>query len=262
MARRKAVAASIASTIIFSSLIVSNFVVYSGAAVDFRLVSLATEERAYGAQSSLIAGISMLDLIDGAQELLASGHFECSNAASSVAQTLGSEVVRLDGGGLQSNATLSVAPDIDAVDDFAALRPFNGSVMGLTDLEAVALVQGSSPDGSVRYFDSVHHLLNLPLRLGAVTGHCLDAEVEFSAAVGSLGSQMCNSTALAEVAPQVLISAVDSAAADGVSLSISYFVTSTQPCTLRYWITAQQPAVMGPEGPFAFTEEESGYLEA
>jgi hypothetical protein len=262
MATRKAVAASLASALIFSSLIVSNFAIYSGAAENFRLVSLSTEERAYEAQATLIAGLSMLDLIDGAQQLLSSGHFGCSNATESVAQAIGSEVVRLDEGGLHSYATLSLAPDEDAADPFALLNRFNGSLRGMTDVEAAVLVQGTAPDGSVRYYDPAQHLLNLPLRLRSLTEHCVDAEAELSAALTGLGDRMCNSTALAELAPQVVAAVSESASADGFALSVSYFISSAQPCRLSYWIMAQQQSVRGPEGAFAFTEEESGYLEA
>lgn len=262
MATRKAVAASIASTIIFSSLIVSNFVVYLGSAENFRLVSLATEERAYSAQATLVTGLSMLDLIDGAQELLSSSHYGCSNATDAIARAIGSEVVSLDSGGLHSYATLSPAPDENSADDFALLQPFNGSKRGMTDLEAAVLVQGAAPDASVSYYDSAQHLLNLPLRLQSLTEHCVEAEAEFSAALSSLGSLMCNSTVLEGVAPQVAASLSESASADGLALSVSYFISSAQPCRVSYWITAQQQGIAGPEGVFTFTEEESGCLEA
>ena len=262
MATRKAVAASIASSIIFSSLLVSNFVVYSGAAENFRLVSLATEEQAFRVQAALATGISLLDLIDGAQNLLSSGSFACSNATDSVAQVLSSESVNIGAGSLRSHSTVTLAPDGNSTDDLAGLQPFNGSVDGMTNLEATTLAQGAAPDGSVSYYASEQHFLNIPLRLGSLTGQCLGAEAEFAAAVGGLGGNMCNSTVLPGAASAVAASVSRSAAADGFVVSVSYFVTSAQPCRVGYWISAQQQNIQGPEGAFTFTEEESGYLEA
>lgn len=261
MATRKAVAASIAATILFSSLIVSNFVIFSGSEENFRLVSLATEERAYHVQSVLISETSALDMLDGAQGLLSSGRFTCSNATDSVAHVIGSEVVHLGWGGLRADSTMTLSTGEPAKDNLTGLRPFNGSVWGMTDLGALITVQGNAPDGSVRYFRSEQHLLNIPLRLGALTERCLDAEADVSAALTRLGGQMCNSSSLAAV-ETLVASEARSAAAAGFSLSIDYFVISVQPCRVGYLVSAEQANVAGPEGTFAFTEDEYGSVEA
>ncbi len=261
MATRKGVAASIAATILFSSLIVSNFVIFSGSEEDFRLVSLATEERAFHVQSVLITETSALDMLDGAQRLLSSGHFTCSNATDSVAHVISSEVVHLSWGGLRADSTMTLSSGDPARDNLTGLHPFNGSVGGMTDLSAFIAVQGNAPDGSVRYFRSEQHLLNIPLRLGALTERCLDAESEVSAALASLGGQACNSSSLAGV-ETLVASEVESAAAAGFSLSIDYFVTSAQPCRVGYRISAEQANVAGPEGAFTFAEDEYGAVGA
>ena len=62
--------------------------------------------------------------------------------------------------------------------------------------------------------------------------------------------------------PAVVTAVEDSASAEGFAVSVSYFVNSVQPCQVSYWITAQQQGVQGPEGPFTFTEQTSGLVEA
>jgi hypothetical protein len=260
MATRKAVAASIAAAILFSSMIVSNYVIFSGADENFRLVSIATEAREFRVQATLITDVAVLDLLDGAQELLSSGHFYCSNASESVAKVIGSEEVLLDWGGLRANTTASLAPDEAVPDNLTGLHPFNGSVTGMTNLRAAALVQGMSPDGSVQYYRSEQHLLNIPLRLGSLTEHCLGAEAALSAALSGFEGRACNSSSVAAVVSQVASEVSESASADGFAVSVSYSIVSAQPCKVGYLIDAEQLGVQGPEGAFAFTEEESGYL--
>jgi len=90
----------------------------------------------------------------------------------------------------------------------------------------------------------------------------MNAESQVSSALGSLGDNACNSTALEGSLPAVITAVEDSASAEGFAVSVSYFVSSVQPCQVSYWITAQQQGVLGPEGPFTFTEQTSGLVEA
>ena len=262
MATRKAVAASIAAAILFSSLMVSNYVIFSGAAENFRLVSVATEEREYHVQAAIATDVAVLDLLDGAQALLSSNRFNCSGVTNLVSNLIGSEIVRFKWAGLAVTSTMSLASDGAYPDNLTALRPFNGSVTGMTNLRSTSLLEGGAPDGSVEYNRSEEHLLSIPLRLGSLTEHCLGAERDFSAAAVGLGGQMCNYSTLAVVESQVESEVSGSASADGFSVSVSYWVTSVQPCRVGYLVVAEQQGVPGPEGIFAFTEEESGYLGA
>jgi len=262
MATRKAVAASIAAAILFSSMMVTNYVVFSGAAENFRLVSLATEERDYHVQAVTATGIAVLDLLDGAQELLSASRFNCSGVAESVANLVGSEIVRFRWGGLAVSSTLSLAGDGDQPDNLTALHPFNGSVAGSTNLQSTTFVDGGAPDGSVEYNRSEVHLLNIPLRLESLTGQCLEAERDLTAAALGLGGEMCNYSSLSVAGSRVESEVAQAASANGFSVSVTYWITSVQPCTVGYHIEATQQGVSGPQGAFDFTEQESGYLGA
>lgn len=262
MASRRGIAGSIAAAIVFSSLLVSNFSVYAGAAQNFRLVSLSTEERAYLVQAKLATAASVFDLLEGAQEILSSSHFECSEAISAVAESVGSESVRLGQGGLAAYTVLSLAPDVTSADNLTSLRPFDGALAGTTNLAATVRVQGSAADGSIRYYRTEQHLLNLPLRIRPLTTDCLLAEARVAGALSGLGASMCNASALFAAMAPVTASLSSSASADGFALSVSYGITPGPHCGVDYWITAGQSGIRGPEGVFAFTEIESGSVEA
>ncbi len=262
MAARRAVAASIASAVIFSSILLSNYILYSGAQQNFWLVSVATEERASYDQSFLVKSVAVLDLLDGAQELLSSGSFACSNASATAYRMVSAEEVKIGWDGFRAGARLTAGPDATHADNLTALRPFSGSAAGWMNFEAMVYVEGGSADGMVNFSKGEGHLLNLPLRLQALTETCLSATTQISSALRAIGSMLCNASVLASTMESLGRPLEASAASAGFSISITYGVVSTQTCQVEYRVQVAQDSISGPEGSFTFSAAESGSLSA
>jgi len=262
MATRRAVAASIASAVLFSSLILSNFIIFSGAAQGFRYDSLAAEEETYFDRALVVRSLAVLDLLDGAQALISSNRFVCSSAAVAISLFLATERVDLASGGLSAASAISLAADATISDNLTTLRPFAGSVRGWTNMMTTSSVRGESPDGTVIYDKTEVHLLSLPLRLDALTADCLDAQSKLSSALSALGTNLCNSTILSEAVSSVSDAVSLSGNPDGFSVTIAYGIVSTKPCEVEFAVSARQSDIPGPAGTFGFTEEEVGHVWA
>lgn len=262
MGTRKGVGASIASAIIFSSLLLSNYVLFSAEQQNLRLASVASEERFAYDQALLVRSVAVLDLLVGAQRTLASETFTCSNASAAVYQLSAAEVVRVGWDGFRARAVLLAGPDSTIADNLTALQPFNGSVHGWLSFEALTSVEGASPDESVVFRKDEAHLVNIPLRLEALTEVCVGAALRVSLALAGAGTQLCNSSALALTMESIRPALALSAAAAGFSLSLDSRIITLTPCEVAYGVVVSQESVPGPEGPFTFSAEESGIVSS
>jgi len=261
MATKRAVGASLAAAAIFSSILLSNFVLVFGAQQNLLLVSRAAEERTLYDQAVVVESIALLDLLDGAQEILSSGHFTCTNAISSVFMALAAERKKIGWGGVDVSATLAPGSDTTLEERASSLKPFGGSMIGHTNLVALAELRGSSPDGVVRINATEPHLLHLPLRLRALVAVCLDAVSQVSTGLSRLGLGLCNATTVREVMNSVSEVVRESAATQGFSSTLTYGLSSLPPCSVRFTMATSQNSVVGPEGPFSFQVEETVLLQ-
>ncbi|MDV3293757.1 MAG: hypothetical protein LYZ70_05755 [Nitrososphaerales archaeon] len=262
MATRKGVGASIASAIIFSSLLVSNYVLFSAEQQNLQLASVASEERHAYDQALVVRSVAVLDLLVGAQRTLASRTFTCSNASAAVYRLLAAEVVRVGWDGFRARAVLLAGPDSTLADNLTSLQPFNGSVKGWSNFEALTSVEGASPDESVAYSKDEVHLVNIPLRLEALSEVCVEAAGVVSSALARAGAQLCNSTSLALTLESISPALTLYAESIGFFLSLDSTVIAQAPCRVAYGVVVSQGSVLGPEGPFTFVAQESGILSS
>jgi hypothetical protein len=262
MASRRAVAASVASVALFSSLILSNYIIFSGGVQGLRSDSLAAQERAYFDKALVLRSLTVLDLIDGAQVLITSGHFSCSDADGEIRQLLATERVELTSGGISSVSGISLAPDATAADNLTTLRPFAGAVGGWINMMTNSRVRGESPDGTVVYDKAEVHLLALPLRLNSLSADCIATWSRLLSALGALGRNLCNSTILSREVASASSAASLKGGEDGFSVSVGYGIVSTRPCGVGFTVTAAQTDIEGTAGNFRFTEEEAGLVWA
>ena len=260
MASRRGVGASIAAAIIFSSLMISNFVLLSGEQQRFRLVSVAAEERTLTDRASIMRGGAIILLLDSAERVLSSRTFDCGSALDEAGSAVAGITATLRQPYVSVEAALRRGPAEDFRDPTPGVQPFNGTLTGLLAFVSEVSLDGSSPDYTVTMKLNETHVVNLPVRVESLNSTCLQSFAAVLASLEALGESICNASV---VGPRMsALGAELSATAEsaGFSSSLSYSIMGSSGCVVGFTVTMWQDDVPGPEGPFRFTVSESGLL--
>lgn len=256
MADRRAVGASLAASVIFSSILISNFVLVSAERQKFELTSIASEERGFYDQAVVVKAAAIVGLLDKMQEALSSRTFQCANATIAISLLASSEKSDVGWQGVSASAQLSAGPQQTISDDVLALAPFNGSVTGLANFEVRLSVVGKSPDSSVALGANESHLVNLPIRLPALVSTCLQSVGLVLSSLEGVGGQLCNATVVENTINPVASALESEAASSGFLLTISYALVPGPACAVSFTVFVLQDSIPGPDGPFSFSASE------
>jgi hypothetical protein len=252
MVSRRGIGATVAALVVFSSVLVANYTLVSGAQQAASLASLADSEEAVAVSAQLLRGAAALRLLDQLQGALSSG-LSCSNPAESISGTTYGPLA-LAAGGLSETATAGPALGREG-DNLSILGPFDGIGSGSFGLSVLTSVTGQPGNGAVSYDRTESHFVGIPADVQGPARSCLAAASAVAAKVSELGSSMCNGTLLASAISSV--SDEVSHPGPGLDGSLSYSVEGPA-CSVGFTLTVSEPGVLGPEGPFAVTLEESG----
>ncbi|MDV3277422.1 MAG: hypothetical protein LYZ69_03015 [Nitrososphaerales archaeon] len=261
MAGRRAVGASLAAAVIFSSVLISNFILVSAERQKFEFTSIAAEERGLYDQAVVVKAAAITDLLDKMQDSLSSRTFQCSDATTAITLLASTEKVDVGWEGVFSSGKLSAAPQQTIQDDVLALAPFNGTAAGLADFEVRLSVDGKAPDSSVALGVNETHLVNLPIRLPALVSTCLQSVDVVLSGLEGIGGQLCNATIVESTITSIGSSLRSAAASSGFSLSISYSTVPGTACAASFTVLVSQYSIDGPEGPFTFSASESAEVQ-
>jgi len=254
---RKGVAATLASVVLLTVLVVADATVMSA---QENLASSAQtshlESRELLLEESLAGGVS-LQILARVQGYLSSNPAECDGLPQYLASisASGSSSGEDSGIAYSANATAAEVPAPPAVkvDNLTLVAPFAGGVPGALNLAEDLSVTEVGGGGTVSFHREEAHTLDIPVEVDSASSLC-------SSTLSSLGAALsrspCNAT-LEEVAfDSVLPVLVADASALGFTLTAGW--GSGPGCSAAYWLTLVEPGVAGATGSFDWTVLGSG----
>jgi hypothetical protein len=255
---RKAVAATLASVVLLTVLVVADATVMT--AQDNLAASAqasSTESRELLLERSL-AGRLSLDVLAQAQEYLSSTPAGCADLPQYLDSLAASNSTSGDDSGIsyQANATARGVPETAATgDNLTVVAPFAGYVAGTLGLREVLSVREVGGGGSVTLSRQETHALNLPIQAGSASSLCASAAGDLAAA---LSASPCNATLEQDAFDAALPGLVDESSGLGFDLSAGWGYAAT--CSVAYWFTLVEPGVEGATGSFDWTVLGSGTI--
>ncbi len=258
MERRRAIGATLASIVLFGSLVTSNFALVSGSQEHLQLVSVSDQEDALYSRASVALGTSVLAILDSLQEGLSSGAFPCIDASSALSRLVEAQAINVGSNSLEVRAVARTSTNGASSDNLSSLAPFAGFVPGRLDLSVYVTEIGASPGGLVSYHKTEAHSLNIPIHPVLAASLCLASASEVASALSDLGQGMCNSTSLGAAMLSLRAALARSSSLLGFSSSLSYSMEATPSCSVSYRLVVSQEGVAGPLGPFSWSVDQAG----
>jgi len=254
---RKAVAATLASVVLFTVLVAADATVMSA---QDNLASLAQtshlESRELLLERSLAGSVS-LQVLAKVQGYVSSNPAECDGLPQYVASISASSSVSGEDSGIaySANATASEAQAAASLpENLTIVAPFAGAVPGALNLQEALTVSEVGGGGSASLVRSETHTLNLPIEVDSASSLCASA---LGALASALSRSPCNATLEQAAFDAVLPGVVEEASAQGFALTAGWGSGATA-CSATYWITLVEPGVAGATGSFDWTVRGSG----
>jgi len=254
---RKAIAATIASVVLFTVLVVADatvMVAQDNLASSSQISHVESEELLLERTASGSVSLQALALV---QDYLSSSPADCDGLPQYFASISASSSASGEQSGISyvANATASLAPSPAAQgDNLTLLGPFSGGAPGALDLRAVLTVKETGGGGSVTLERRETHTLNLPISPGSASSLCASSLAALSS---SLSGAPCNGTLEQAAFGAVLPGLVEDAATQGFELTAGWG-SGGSACSVAYWVTLVQPGVEGVTGSFDWTVRGSG----
>jgi hypothetical protein len=258
MVVRLGIGATAAASIIFSILLVSNFLVFAASQDRQNLYSVSDAEDSLGDVAVALMGAGGTNILLETQAAIGSRPLDCETALAATASMVGDLSDSQQSGGVSVSSTARLAPDDSAGDNLSMLAPFDGSVSGELDLSVSMVAAGSALAGDVSISKAEVHLVHLPVELGRLAVDCTGALVGIVRTLSAEAPANCTST---EVDPLVLgasRSAASHVAADGFEFGLSYTIISSAECSVSLQVGVQQTGIVGPGGAFTVQLEAEG----
>ena len=264
---RKAVAATLASVVLFTVLVVADATVMSA---QDNLASTAQashiESRELLMEQSLAGSVS-LQVLTQAQGYLSSNPAGCDTLSqyAGAISAAGASSGEDSGIAYAANATASEAPASSSSslvspqrDNLTIVAPFAGDVPGALDLQEVLSVKEVGGGGSVSLERTETHTLNLPIKIDSASSLCA---MTLGSLATALSRSPCNATLKQDAFDAVLPGLREDAAALGFTLAAGW-VSGGAGCSATYWVTLVEPGVAGATGSFDWTVRGSGKTTA
>ena len=253
---RRAVAATLVSFVIFTTLLLANAALFASENSSLGAVVLSAaqvRERAFG---GILVGLSAYESLEGAQAYLHSNPLDCTSPQHFLESMVGSQRDSGEEGAVTYAAatTWSYAQGAPAGDGSESLREFGGYEPGDLNLEiSTAVVESYDGDLPAYSFQSIQ-TAHLPVPLNSTISLCLTALSDLSAALSSL--EYCNSSGVGTA-----LAGADSTYTNLDSYSVGASATP-QPsgCSVDYWVTTTETGLEGVSGPFQLTVVGEGSL--
>lgn len=257
MGRRVAIGATMASSAIFAVLLFSNAVLVAAAAQGLGNASLVDGESKLYANAQVLGGVAATEILGGTQSLLSSAPFECDSALSTAYARLEGLTVSLGDDGTQVKASVVQVPAEVTSDNFAMVKPYNGSLPGNLNLKVLIASSGLFPGGRVSYHLTESHALHLPVDLTTAVSFCLSAAEEITTSLAQAAQGNCSASDIAGLLSGVSTRLSEAADSLGLRFSLRYTLDQAT-CTASFVILVVQAGLQGPLGQFSWTVEERG----
>ncbi len=253
---RSGVAATLASVVIFTTMLVANSAVYSAQNSYLNAAHLSAaqvQERGY---ATVLLGLSSFSALASAQSLLESTPMDCYSPSAYLSSLAGSAAGHGTSGSLRFSTSSSwsyVAGPSPG--EASALLPsqFGGYSAGDLNIELETSVAESYAGGLPSYSVEQSQVVHLGVHPEAMAAACQSA---LSGLRGSLAAaHTCDPKVVAELASSAGLSSPGSLG-DGASVS-----GSTGRCTIYYWVRMTQTGIEGVSGTFQWSVFGSGSLE-
>jgi hypothetical protein len=254
---RSAVAATIASVVVFTTMLLANAAIYSaqnsyqGA---LTLSAAQSQERSY---ASVLFGISSYASLARTQSFLQSTPMDCSDSQSYLDSLSGSQSGDENNQSVWYSARSSwgyVAAPASAQDDSFLPLQFDGYSVGDLNLEVVTAVNetfaGGLPSYSVQHLDVVH----IEVQPQRMASQCLTALSELRSALSV--AQSCNSSAIVRI---ISLARIGSPSLGAFEAGASASGIGGH-CVVDYWVRTTQTGIQGVSGTFQWTVFASGSL--
>ncbi|MDA4114328.1 MAG: hypothetical protein OK474_09800 [Thaumarchaeota archaeon] len=255
---RRAVAATLVSFLVFTSLLLANSALYSaensslGAAV---LSATQVREHEYG---QILVGLSEYGSLAKVQDYLQSNTLDCTSPQTYLDSLAGSEhgAGMVEGIGYAADASWSydaAAAGSGAVTPF--LSQFGGYVFGEINVFVITSIEenfeGALPSYSIQDVETLH----LPVPLASTISLCLTILSDLRGALSSLPH--CNSS---EVDAAISVARSSYSVLDTFTVSASASPVASG-CEVEYWVTTTLRGLEGVSGTFQWTVSGAGSFE-
>ena len=254
---RRAVAATIASAVIFSTMLLANAAVYAtqnsyvGAA---DRSSAQLQERGY---ATVLLGVAAYSSLEGAQHLLQSRPMDCLQPQSYLSSIQGQG--NLEGSNRSVRYALEsswgYSNSLAGLPGDRLLPPqFTGPSAGALDVRVTVDLNETYLGGLPSYTLEQSEVVHLPVDVGLAASQCQYALSELRASLSEVPS--CDSSSVD--------TALGAARASSPLLGSYLFGASATPgvgqCSVDYWVTRTQTGLQGVAGTFQWTVQGSGTL--
>ena len=263
--RRKAIAATITSLVVFGTLVASNFALYATQeqAVVFHAVS--DQAKAVTAEAEIAKGLVALSLLRTSQSVLEGSSHPCSDPLESL-PALHSIVLSSSLGGIQTDLRGGVTLSGDQNDNLTLLTPFTGFVPG--NLNFAFSVDLGFSTALVQYHKAEVHYVHLPVLYDGSIAACLSAVGYLRSKVQGLKRTpgVCATasilSAIAEAARRYSTVGREAGLTLTIASSSSSMGMSVHCPTIGYEVVVSQYGVRGVSGDFTWRVSEGGSLLA
>ncbi len=269
MGSRRAVAATLVSVILFTSLLFANAALYAAGNTYLSSAVLSASQQRESEYGSLLIGLSSYSALSYTQTYLQSHPLDCSAPESSYLDHLvESESAAGANQGIEYSVNASwgyaVVSEGAGVDDSPSvapsmIQPFDGYSGGALNLVVVTTIHETELGGLPAYGVEATETVHLPVSLDATVSLCTYAISAVHDSLSSLSS--CNASS-ADEALALLRSenpGLDSVQM-GASTQRSSLLGGTGRCDVQYWVTITEEGIEGVSGTFGWTVLASGSL--
>jgi hypothetical protein len=267
VASRRAVAATLVSVIVFTSLLFANAALYSAGGTYLSSAVLSAAQQREVEYASLLTGVSSYSSLAAAQSYLQSHPLDCSSPEASYTSSMaGSGTVAGTNQGIEysvrsswSYAAVPAGSTLGAGAEGASMvGPFSGGSAGALNLVVDTSINESELGGFPTYQEDASALVHLPVPLEDAVALCTSSLSALGRSLSSLAS--CNSTGVNH-AIDLLRSENPGLGAAAVGASAEREATLGQGrCLVQYWVSVSEDGVEGVAGTFDWSLFGSGSL--
>lgn len=255
---RRAVGATLASVLIFSSILISNLVLIDGSEERLRLSAVALQERTFSDEAILLGGLSILSILGKAQAIVSERTYQCSSVLNELTSQIQGLSVFTKKDGVTVDVTVTSVPAGDVREDYGLVRPFNGSQANFLGFFVSVNTTGAAPGGAVSLARVETHAVHLPVRVQDMTQFCTSAAVQLANGLRLLGHSLCASPPAYGDISGMADAISQRARSENLSVQTNVTLDVAPSCFVSYSILVTQSSVQGPQGNFSWTVEEQG----
>ncbi len=254
---RRAVAATLVSVVVFTSLLLADSVLYSAENNAVSAAVLSSEQVRESADAGVLLGLSTYDSLAAVQGYLHSNPLDCSSPGPYLDALGGSqrETGTDEGVSYITDTSWAYASAPAPGTGSAFLPGFSGYESGELNLEVTTSLDESYNGGLPSYSVQTAETVHLPVPLTYMISDCLTVLANLRGALSAL--PYCNSTGVGSA-----LELAESSYPPLESYSVGASATLLSPgCAVEYWVTTTLSGLQGVSGAFQWTVLGEGAFE-